>query len=88
MAEAFIVAAARTAGGRKGGRLSGWHPVDLAAQVLDALVDRGGRWPGAGYLLQAGDFAVEMAAQRGDGLRPQSGQFPARVGEPVDRGFR
>ena len=42
MAEAFIVAAARTAGGKKGGRLSGWHPVDLAAQVLNALVDRTG----------------------------------------------
>src|SRR5438132_4897728 len=40
MAEAYIVAAARTAGGRRNGRLSGWHPVDLAAQVLDALVDR------------------------------------------------
>ena len=32
MAEAFIVATARTAGGRKGGRLAGWHPADLAAQ--------------------------------------------------------
>ncbi len=40
MSEAYIVAAARTAGGRRGGRLSGWHPVDLAAQVLNALVDR------------------------------------------------
>lgn len=40
MAEAFIVAAARTAGGRRGGRLSGWHPVELAARVLDALVER------------------------------------------------
>jgi acetyl-CoA C-acetyltransferase len=40
MSEAFIVAAARTAGGRRGGRLSGWHPADLAAQVLNALVDR------------------------------------------------
>jgi acetyl-CoA C-acetyltransferase len=40
MAEAYIVAAARTAGGRKGGRLAGWHPVDLAASVIDALVDR------------------------------------------------
>lgn len=39
MAEAFIVAAARTAGGRKG-RLAGWHPADLAAKVLDELVDR------------------------------------------------
>ena len=39
MAEAYIVAAARTAGGRKGGRLAGWHPADLAASVLDTLVD-------------------------------------------------
>ena len=40
MTEAFIVDAVRTAGGRRGGRLSGWHPVDLAAQVLNALVER------------------------------------------------
>ena len=40
MAEAYIVAAARTAGGRKGGRLAGWHPADLAAKVLEELVDR------------------------------------------------
>ena len=40
MAEAYIVAAARTAGGRKGGRLAGWHPADLAAKVLNELVDR------------------------------------------------
>ncbi|WP_116807373.1 acetyl-CoA C-acetyltransferase [Steroidobacter cummioxidans] len=40
MPEAYIVAAVRTAGGRKGGRLSGWHPADLAAQVIDALVAR------------------------------------------------
>jgi acetyl-CoA C-acetyltransferase len=40
MSEAYIVAAARTAGGKKGGRLSGWHPADLAGQVLNALVDR------------------------------------------------
>lgn len=40
MSEAYIVAAVRTAGGRRGGRLSGWHPVDLAAQVLNELIDR------------------------------------------------
>ncbi|MGD9944508.1 MAG: acetyl-CoA C-acetyltransferase, partial [Burkholderiaceae bacterium] len=39
MAEAFIVAARRTAGGRRNGRLSGWHPVDLAARVLDTLIE-------------------------------------------------
>lgn len=40
MSEAYIVAAARTAGGRKAGKLSGWHPADLAGQVLNALVER------------------------------------------------
>jgi len=40
MAEAYIVAAARTAGGKRGGRLSGWHPVDLGAEVIKALAAR------------------------------------------------
>jgi acetyl-CoA C-acetyltransferase len=47
MAEAYIVEAVRTAGGRRGGALSGWHPVDLAAAVLDAVVDRTGIDPSA-----------------------------------------
>jgi acetyl-CoA C-acetyltransferase len=40
MNEAFIVAAARTAGGRKGGRLKDWHPADLGGVMIDALLDR------------------------------------------------
>ncbi|HSV53028.1 MAG TPA: acetyl-CoA C-acetyltransferase [Burkholderiaceae bacterium] len=40
MAEAYIVAAARTAGGRRGGRMAGWHPTDLGGKLLDALVER------------------------------------------------
>ena len=40
MSEAYIIAAVRTAGGRRGGRLAGWHPADLAAQTLNAIVDR------------------------------------------------
>lgn len=40
MSQAYIVAAVRTAGGRRGGRLSGWHPADLSAQVLNELVAR------------------------------------------------
>jgi acetyl-CoA C-acetyltransferase len=40
MAEAFIVAAARTAGGKRGGRLAGWHPADMAGAMLDAVVER------------------------------------------------
>lgn len=45
MNEAYIVAATRTAGGRRGGRLAGWHPVDMAAQVLDELIRRTGADP-------------------------------------------
>jgi acetyl-CoA C-acetyltransferase len=40
MPEAYIVAAARTAGGRRGGALRDWHPADMAAEVLDALIGR------------------------------------------------
>lgn len=42
MAEAYIVATARTAGGRRNGRLAGWHPADMAGAILDAVVDRTG----------------------------------------------
>ncbi|AMO72906.1 acetyl-CoA C-acetyltransferase [Sphingorhabdus sp. M41] len=40
MAEAYIVDAVRTAGGRRGGRLAGIHPVDLGAATLNAIADR------------------------------------------------
>ena len=40
MATAVIVDAVRTAGGKRNGKLSGWHPVDLAAETLKALVER------------------------------------------------
>ncbi len=40
--EAVIVEAVRTAGGRRNGRLKDWHPVDLMAQVLTAVVQRTG----------------------------------------------
>ena len=42
MAEAYIVEAVRTAGGKRGGKLAGWHPVDMAASVLDAVIARTG----------------------------------------------
>jgi len=47
MAEAYIVEALRTAGGRRGGALRDWHPADLGAAVLDALVQRSGIDPAA-----------------------------------------
>jgi acetyl-CoA C-acetyltransferase len=67
MGEAYIVAAARTAGGRKGGRVAGWHPADLAGKVLDSLVDRAGVDPTAiedvimGCVGQAGEQATNVA---------------------------
>jgi len=67
MAEAFIVAARRTAGGRRNGRLSGWHPVDLAAQVLDTLLADTGIDPAAvddvlmGCVSQAGEQSTNVA---------------------------
>jgi len=66
MAEAFIVAAARTAGGRKNGKLSGWHPADLAAQVINDLIRRTGADPALvedvimGCVGQAGEQAVNI----------------------------
>src|SRR5262250_1579130 len=59
MAEAYIVATARTAGGRKGGR--------LAAKVLDSLVDRTGADPALvedvimGCVMQAGEQSNNVA---------------------------
>src|SRR4051812_45213665 len=66
MAEAYIVAAARTAGGRKGGALRDWHPADVAAEILDALVERSGIDPEAiedvimGCVGQAGEQAFHI----------------------------
>lgn len=67
MGEAYFVAAARTAGGRRGRRLAGWHPVDMAAAVLDALIDRSGADPVLvedvimGCVGQAGEQAINVA---------------------------
>ncbi|MBC7985553.1 MAG: acetyl-CoA C-acetyltransferase [Sphingomonadaceae bacterium] len=47
MPEAYIVAAARTAGGRRGGKLASWHPADMGGAVLDSLVARTGIDPAA-----------------------------------------
>ncbi len=66
MAEAYIVAATRTAGGRKGGRVRGWHPADLAGVVLNELVDRTGIDPATvedvimGCVTQAGEQSTNI----------------------------
>src|SRR5258705_5963701 len=67
MAEAYIVAATRTAGGRKGGRLREWHPADLGAVVLNELIDRTGVDPALvedvvmGCVMQVGEQATNIA---------------------------
>ncbi|MBD7939809.1 acetyl-CoA C-acetyltransferase [Brevundimonas guildfordensis] len=67
MGEAYIVAAARTAGGRRGGRLKDWHPADLGAVVLDALVERSGIDPALiedvilGCVSQVGEQSMSIA---------------------------
>lgn len=67
MGEAYIVAATRTAGGRKGGKLKDWHPVDLGAVVLNDLVDRTGVDPARvedvvmGCVMQVGEQAINVA---------------------------
>jgi acetyl-CoA C-acetyltransferase len=40
MNEAYIVQAIRTAGGRRNGKLAGWHPADMAGEILNSLVER------------------------------------------------
>ncbi|MEN5114948.1 acetyl-CoA C-acetyltransferase [Brevundimonas diminuta] len=47
MAEAYIAAALRTAGGKRNGRLRDWHPADLGGRILDALVTDTGIDPAA-----------------------------------------
>ncbi len=64
--EAYIVAATRTAGGRRGGRLAGWHPVDMAAQIINELIARTDADPTAiddvimGCVQQAGDQSTNI----------------------------
>ena len=66
MASAVIVDAVRTAGGKRNGRLSGWHPADLAGTVLAALAERNDLDPALiddvimGCVMQVGDQAVNI----------------------------
>lgn len=67
MAEAYIADAVRTAGGRRNGTLAGWHPADLAGEVLNGLLDRTGIDPGSvedvilGCVTQGGEQAFAFA---------------------------
>ena len=66
MATAVIVDAVRTAGGKRFGQLSGWHPADLAAETLTALAERNGLDPSLvddvvmGCVMQVGNQGVNI----------------------------
>ena len=87
MASAVIVDAVRTPLGRRNGRLKDWHPVDLAAHTLRALVERSDLDPALvddvimGCVSQVGDQAVNIG--RNAAL---AAGFPESVtGTTVDR---
>src|SRR6186997_1112759 len=67
MTTAVIVDAIRTPLGKRNGRLKDWHPVDLAAETLSALVQRTGIDPGQvddvvmGCVMQVGEQAANVA---------------------------
>ena len=88
MAEkAYIVEAVRTAGGKRDGRLSLWHPADLGAKVLDELVTRLDMDP---VLVDDVVFGCvdQVGAQSGNVARNAilSSSFPESVpGTSVDR---
>jgi len=65
--EAVIVDVIRTPGGKRNGVLSNWHPVDLAAHVLKALIERNSLDPALvddvilGCVSQIGEQSVNIA---------------------------
>jgi acetyl-CoA acyltransferase len=61
MPEAVILEAVRTPVGRKDGRLSGWHPVDLLAEILGAALERTGIDP-----TQVDDHITGCVSQTGE----------------------
>ncbi len=66
MTTAVIVDAIRTPLGRRNGKLKDWHPVDLAAETLKAVVARTGIDPGLvedvimGCVMQVGEQGVNI----------------------------
>ncbi|MEX2659149.1 MAG: thiolase family protein [Acidimicrobiales bacterium] len=66
MYNAVIVDAVRTAGGKRNGRLSGWHPSDLAGEVLKALAERNSLDPAViddvimGCVMQVGSQSLNI----------------------------
>jgi acetyl-CoA C-acetyltransferase len=67
MTTAYIVAATRVAGGKRGGKLKDWHPADLGGAVIDGVLHRCGIDPAAiedvvfGCVSQVGQQAFNIA---------------------------
>jgi acetyl-CoA acyltransferase len=87
MPTAVIVDAVRTAVGRRNGQLKDWHPVDLAAETLRALITRNDLDPALvedvimGCVMQVGEQSLNIA--RNAAL---AAGFPESVvGTTVDR---
>src|SRR6266852_4761027 len=87
MPTAVIVDAVRTAVGRRNGKLKDWHPVDLAAEVLKALVARNDLDPALvedvimGCVMQVGEQGLTV----GRNAALAAGFPESVVGTTVDR---
>jgi len=87
MGAAVIIDAIRTAGGKRNGKLRDWHPVDLASEVLAALVERNDLDPALvedvimGCALQVG----EQGANVGRCAALAAGFPESVVGTTIDR---
>src|SRR5438552_18481294 len=87
MPTAVIVDAVRTALGKRNGKLKGWHPVDLAAETLRALVERNGIDPALvedvimGCVMQTGEQGINI----GRNAALAAGFPESVVGTSIDR---
>ena len=99
MAEAVIVEAVRSPVGKRNGGLSGVHPGELSAQVLNGLAERAGIDPEIvddviwGCVMQAGEQALDIAPHRGAGgglagERPRRDRGPAVRIQPAVHSLR
>ena len=87
MASAVIVDVVRTALGKRNGKLKDWHPVDLAAETLKAVVERNDLDPALvedvimGCVMQTGEQGLNIGRNAALGAG-----FPESVvGTSVDR---
>jgi acetyl-CoA acyltransferase len=87
MPTAVIVDAVRTAAGRRNGQLKDWHPVDLAAETLRALVSRNDLDPALvedvimGCVMQVGEQSLNV----GRNAALAAGFPESVVGTTIDR---